>query len=117
MDDLFDLTEIGGDIEIEGLGELSDLRFRLAHFQLGVVLLNLLANLGKLAGGVFDLLQAVAVRLIVQLELGLILFQFRLRLLHFERELGGGLAIPRLQIRLHFGFQVDGMFLRVDDLK
>ncbi len=106
MNDLLDLPEIGGDIEIEGLRKLRHLGFGGAHLQLSVVLLDLLADFAELPGGVLNLLEIVAVGFFMRRELLLVRGQFPLRLLQLERELGGGIALAGLQVRFGLGLEL-----------
>ena len=44
VDHLLDLAEVGGDVEIEVAGQLGHLGLGAAHFQFGIVLLDLVAD-------------------------------------------------------------------------
>ena len=106
LDHLLDLAEVGGHVEVEVLGQLGHLGLGPAHLQLGVVLGDLLADLGQLAAGVLDLGEVVVVGLLVHLELGLVLGQVLLGLLQLQGELGRRLAVAGLQVGLDLGLQV-----------
>ena len=106
LDDRFDLAEVRGQVHVEGLRELGDLRFGGAHLQLGVVLLDLLAHFDQLAVGMLNLLEVVAVRGLVHLELLLVGGQFFLGLLQLERELRRGRPIAGPQVGLGLGLEL-----------
>jgi hypothetical protein len=106
LDDRFDLAEVGRQVDVERFRELGDFRFGGAHLELGVVLLDLLAQLDQFFVGVLDLLQVVAVRGFVQLQLPLVGGELLFGLLQLQRELGRGGAIARLEIRLGFGLEL-----------
>ena len=106
LDDRFDLTEVRRQVDVEGLRELGDLRFGGAHLQLGVVLLDLLAHFDQLAVGMLNLLETVAVRGLVHLQLLLVGGELFLGFLQLERELRGGRPIAGLQIGLGLGLEL-----------
>ena len=106
LDDGFDLAEVGRQVHVEGFRELGDLRFGGAHLQLGVVFLDLLAQLDQLFVRVLDLLQVVAVGRLVHLELLLVGGQLLFGLLQLERELRRRGAIAGLQVGLGLGLEL-----------
>ena len=105
VDDVLDLAEVGGDVEVELRRQLGELGFGAAHLQLGVVLLDLPLQLLELLDGMLDLRDVVAVGRLVELELGFVLLELPLRLLELEGELRRRLPLPRLEIGLDLGLE------------
>ena len=75
VDDLLDLAEVGGDVEVEVGSQFGHFGLGPAHLQLGIVFLNLLAHIGQFLGRVLDLGDVVVVGLFVELELAFVLGQ------------------------------------------
>jgi len=106
LDDLFDLSEVGRDVEVQVAGDARDFRLRRRHLEIGVVVLDLLADLGELLVGVLDFLEVILVSLLVHFELLLILHEIGFGLLELQRELAGRVAVARLEVGLHVGLQL-----------
>jgi len=103
LNDLLDLSEVGGDVEVQVAGDLGDLRFGRGHLEVGVVALDLVAHLGELLVGVLDLLEIVLVRLLVHLELLLVGRQIGFGLLQLHGELRRRDTVAGLQVGLDLG--------------
>ena len=106
MDDILDLAEVGGDVEVELRRQFGKLGFGAAHLQLGVVLLDLSLQLLELLHGMLDLRDVVAVGRLVELELGFVLRELLLRFLELEGELRRCLPLAGLEIGLHLGLEL-----------
>ncbi len=111
LDHLLELAEVGRDVEVEGLGELRELGLGAGHLEVGLVLLDLLADRGELLARVLDLLDVVAVGLLVQAELLLVLGELLLDLLQIDRELAGGVAVVGLEVGLDLGRELRPLLL------
>lgn len=86
VDYLFDLAEVGRDVEVEACGQLGHFRLGPAHLQLSVVFGDLGAHIAKLFAGVLDLREIVVVRRLVQLELSFVFGELLLGLLQLQGE-------------------------------
>ena len=105
MDHIFDLAEVGGDVEVEARGELGQFCFGTGELQLGIILLDLLLEVGQLLRGVLDLGDVVAVGRLVELELFFVFGKFLLGPLQFEGKLCRRVALTRLEVGLYPGLE------------
>ena len=116
MNDIFNLSEIGGHVEIEAGRQLGHFRLGAAHFQFGIVLGNFLFHIAKLVHGVLDFCNIIVVGILMHFELAFVFRQLLLRFGQLDANLAAVLAIIGLQVAFNLRFQHRNLLLIVGHL-